>query len=91
LPYRVPQRPFWGTEAFAATARNAVTPTVRLEKAAISAVIDHRFANCRTDSHWITKLDYSKMAMMLFGFENVYALIGGWREWVNSDYPTEPK
>jgi 3-mercaptopyruvate sulfurtransferase SseA len=29
--------------------------------------------------------------MSTMGFENVYALKGGWKEWVKSNYPVEPK
>lgn len=29
--------------------------------------------------------------MLLLGFEKVYALKGGWREWLEAAYPTEPK
>jgi len=25
------------------------------------------------------------------GYEKVYALKGGWREWSRAEYPTEPK
>jgi 3-mercaptopyruvate sulfurtransferase SseA len=29
--------------------------------------------------------------MQVKGFENVYALKGGWHEWQRADFPTEPK
>jgi 3-mercaptopyruvate sulfurtransferase SseA len=29
--------------------------------------------------------------MMDMGFMKVYALKGGWREWLKADYPTEKK
>jgi rhodanese-related sulfurtransferase len=29
--------------------------------------------------------------LMELGFKDVYALKGGWKEWVKKDFPTEPK
>jgi rhodanese-related sulfurtransferase len=29
--------------------------------------------------------------LMEMGYTKVYALKGGWREWLNADYPTEKK
>ncbi len=35
----------------------------------------------------------ARVALSLFGlgFKKVYALKGGWKEWENAHYPTEPK
>jgi rhodanese-related sulfurtransferase len=72
-----------------------ITGARRENPSAVSTWADHYAKDktivfyCSCDNEGTSK--HAAKQLRAAGFENVYALKGGWKDWIEGDYPTEKK